>query len=62
MTIHGYRTNEDGTETRAWTVGSDGRVNCIHLDGGCCAACVEADSRLLRRRGTVVVVRAGARL
>ena len=60
--IYGYRTNEDGTETRAWSVNNAGRVDCIHLGSGCCAGCVTADSRLLRRRGTVVVVRADARI
>jgi hypothetical protein len=60
--IYGYRTNEDGTETLAWRVGPDGYVMCDHADDGCCADCVGADERLLRRRGTRVVVRTGARV
>ena len=60
-TIYGYRTNEDGSETLSWRVDDAGRVHCDHLDEGCCGDCVTADERLVRRRGTVVVVRPDAR-
>jgi hypothetical protein len=54
MNITGYRTNEDGTETRAWwvvtapgAVGAVGSVVCIHNAEHVCTPCVEADERIL---------------
>lgn len=55
MNITGYRTNEDYTETLAWTEQPDGSVICDHDPARACDNCIEADSRL-RRRGSRVVV------
>jgi len=53
--MYGYRTNEDGSETLAYTINAEGRVDCVHLGTGCCQQCVDADERLVRRRGTIIV-------
>jgi hypothetical protein len=60
--ITGYRSNEDGTETLAWEITTDGNVRCDHDTNGCCTACYKADSRLYRRDAdhrTIAVFRRG---
>lgn len=46
MNITGYRTNEDGTETLAWSVKDDGTVVCIHDSVHVCRPCRDADERI----------------
>lgn len=45
--MYGYRTNEDCTETLAWTRHEDGTVTCIHDSRHVCAPCREADERIV---------------
>jgi hypothetical protein len=44
--IFGYRTNEDGSETRVWVKRADGSSFCVHNAANVCKGCVEADERL----------------
>ena len=46
--MYGYTTNEDGTETLAWSVTETGAVVCIHDTERICANCLEADERAVR--------------
>lgn len=51
--MYGYRTNEDGTETLAWSVTDAGRVICIHNEQRVCGHCLEADERAVRALAAV---------
>lgn len=56
--ITGYRTNEDYSQTLAWTIReADGLVECVHTAPECCARCVKADRRLFRNYDGQVVAR-----